>query len=33
MESKIHYSVHKSPPTSPYPVPDESNPYNPIIYL
>jgi hypothetical protein len=28
---EIHYRVHKSPATGPYPDPDESSPYHPIL--
>jgi hypothetical protein len=30
---KVHYRVHKSPPTGPYPEPDQSSPYHPILSL
>jgi hypothetical protein len=31
--TKVHYRVHKSPPTGPYPEPDQSSPYHPILSL
>jgi hypothetical protein len=32
MEPKFHHRVHKSPPLTPYPEPNESSPQHPTLF-